>query len=76
VVDRHLPSMLRRIQMSYARGTDDADAPGAPDAASDFSTADRAWGLMPLRDYAEAVHETMERDYAPRFAELGIRFPG
>jgi hypothetical protein len=67
--------MLRRIRTSYARGTDSAGAPGSPDAARDFSAADRAWGLMPFDDYAEAVQETMERDYAPRFAELGIEMP-
>jgi hypothetical protein len=64
-----LPPMLERVRRNY-----DVTPVGAVDPAGvpDFSAADRAWGLMPLSDYANAVTETFARDYAPRFAALDI----
>jgi hypothetical protein len=38
-----------------------------------FAEADRAWGLIPVGEYARAVEETFDRDYVPRFAGLGVR---
>jgi hypothetical protein len=68
-----LPSMLDRIRRSYdVIATRSPRAPGAPDEASDFSETDRAWGLMPLSEYAAAVEETFARDYVPRFASLNV----
>jgi hypothetical protein len=37
-----------------------------------FDEGLRAWGMMPNGEYREAVFETLERDYAPRFADYGI----
>jgi hypothetical protein len=64
---KELDGMLRRVRSSYAPG---ARAPSR--RPPPFAEADRAWGLMPLGEYAAAVEETFERDYAPRFAGLGI----
>jgi hypothetical protein len=66
VIRAELPGMLGRVRRNYR-----SEVTGV-DAATAFDAADRAWGLMPFGDYAEGVHETFERDYAPRFAELGI----
>jgi hypothetical protein len=33
---------------------------------------DRRWGLMPVADYRAALTTAIERDYIPRFAQLGI----
>lgn len=35
----------------------------------------RAWGVMPASEYVAAVSEAFARDYAPRFAALGISMP-
>jgi len=60
------PGMLARVRRNYGVA-DRADA-----AEVSISDADRAWGLMPIAEYREAVRETFVRDYAPRFSELGI----
>jgi hypothetical protein len=65
-----LPAMLRRVRRNYGV----SDLP-RPENAGAFSDADRAWGLMPLSEYADAVAETFARDYAPRFADLHIDAP-
>lgn len=65
-----LPPMLRRVRKNYGA----LDAPPAR-AKDEFSESDRAWGLMPLIEYAEAVEETIVRDYTPRFRALGIDVP-
>jgi hypothetical protein len=64
VLARDLPLMLKRVRDRYV-----------VEAGPEFDEADRAWGLMPLSDYAEAVDETYERDYRPRFASLSIELP-
>lgn len=33
---------------------------------------DRRWGLAPASEYAEVLERSIDRDFAPRFAELGI----
>ncbi len=33
---------------------------------------DRAWGLMPIADYRAALATAVERDYIPRFTQLGV----
>jgi hypothetical protein len=58
--------MLRRVRANY--GVDAAATHRAPP----FEDTARAWGLMPIGDYAAAVQETFERDYTPRFAGLGF----
>jgi hypothetical protein len=66
VLERELPAMLGRVRDRYVI---------AGSSAPVFDEADRAWGLMPLAEYAAAVEETFQRDYAPRFAELSIDLP-
>lgn len=39
------------------------------------NAVERRWGLMPAPEYAEVVRDAIERDIAPRFAELGIELP-
>jgi hypothetical protein len=59
-----LPHMFSRLRASYAYSALQQQAPDDPLA--------RRWGLMPAPDYARALHETLERDYVPRFADHGI----
>lgn len=75
LVTAELPAMLRRLRQSYASGR--LERPSASSSTiPDFSAADRAWGLMPASEYADAVDETWRRDYTPRFGSLGIVVPG
>lgn len=64
LIDAELSSMLLRQRSSYA-------PPGA-DRETRIPPADRAWGLMPAARYGEVLTRAVERDYAPRFARLGI----
>jgi hypothetical protein len=67
VLAAELPAMLHRVRKNYG-ATDGAASRPQPE----LSNAERAWGLMPLDEYANAVEETIVRDYAPRFRTLGI----
>jgi hypothetical protein len=68
-----LPGMLKRQRARYAGATlaRRDRLHGTPSMSAD----ERAWGLMPLGEYAAAVDETWARDYAPRFAALGVPLP-
>jgi hypothetical protein len=68
LVERELPAQLAEVRAVYA-APDDAGDDGDAGACS---RADRAWGLMPRRSYAEIFDATLTRDYIPRFARLGI----
>jgi hypothetical protein len=35
----------------------------------------RAWGVISILEYGEAIEETVARDYAPRFADLSLSLP-
>lgn len=59
--------MLTQVRKHYG-ALEAAGERAAPDVADD----ERAWGLMPRGEYAEAVEDTFARDYQPRFASLGI----
>jgi hypothetical protein len=61
VVDE-LPGYFDRIRRSYGSG----------EHASGIETADAAWGLMPPARYAEVLRRTLQRDWVPRFAKLGV----
>jgi len=69
LAEAELPQQFERLRASYAYASlgQAADAGAAPADAQQ-----RRWGLMPPSHYAEALVETYERDYGPRFAELGI----
>jgi hypothetical protein len=71
VLDEELPGMIRRVRKNY--GATDG---GASRPQPKLSDAERAWGLMPIDEYADAVEETIVRDYAPRFSTMGIETPG
>jgi len=61
LVQERLPLWLAALEHNYGSPTD-----------IPFDDGMRAWGLMPHADYRGALAETLERDYAPRFAEYGI----
>jgi hypothetical protein len=60
-----LPAMFERLRSSYGQSDFEAriDEPGEADAR---------WGLMPSPRYHEILLRTVERDYIPRFARVGI----
>lgn len=62
VVERELARGFARVRGAY----------GASASASTFAEPDRAWGLMEVARYREAVDRTLHRDWIPRFAEVGI----
>jgi hypothetical protein len=59
-----LPRQFERLRASYAYAS-----LGQSNQADPLA---QRWGLMPASDYAEALLETLERDYRPRFADFGI----
>jgi hypothetical protein len=59
-----LPRQFERLRISYGYARLGQSAEADPLA--------QRWGLMPFCDYAQALVETYERDYRPRFAEFGI----
>ncbi len=56
--------LLDRLKKRYGVGSESAPLP---------SDAELAWGLLPTDRYASIVTATIEREYAPRFAALGIQ---
>lgn len=60
VVVKALPNAFERLRNAY--GGD----------VSTITEAERAWGLMPPSEYAAVVERTVERDWVPRFANVGI----
>jgi hypothetical protein len=72
-----LPNMLEQVRLGYGGiALDRHGAEALARMAEQLPASTRAWGCMPLRDYVEAVEETLERDYLPRFAALGVTLPG
>ena len=63
VADAELPQLFGALVDNYG---DDPDAP------TEISDDDRAWGLAPPGDYARILAATVERDFVPRFAARGI----
>lgn len=61
---RELPEMFARLDDSYGDG--------AREPQSETADDDRRWGVAPSHEYASILHRTVERDYEPRFARLGI----
>lgn len=59
-----LPQMFERLRTNYAFAS--------LGQASPRDELAQRWGLMPASDYAQALLETYERDYRPRFADLGV----
>jgi hypothetical protein len=71
-----LPAMLTRVRRNY--GGIALDRLGAEELerlGQELPASTRAWGVMPVSEYLEAVEETFRRDYAPRFAALDIAWP-
>jgi hypothetical protein len=64
LVARELSSYFARVRASYA-------SPGAARGAA-IADGERAWGLMPPADYVRVLQATLERDWVPRFRQLGL----
>ena len=60
VVVEALPSAFVRLRHAYSGDI------------SSVTEAERAWGLMPPSEYAAVVERTVDRDWIPRFANVGI----
>lgn len=61
LVERELPALVASVRRTYAGGSNDGDE------------RDYDWGLMPAAEYAAILERTVEKDFIPRFARLGIR---
>jgi hypothetical protein len=72
LLGRELAGMLMRLRRGYGGVALERSRAALESEARLFSDADRAWGLIPVLEYVSVVEETLERDYRPRFAELGI----
>lgn len=59
-----LPHLFERLRTNYAFAS--------LGQQQERDAVTQRWGLMPMCDYAQALLETYERDYRPRFADLGI----
>lgn len=64
VVELELPRMFGRMRRLYA--------PQGAGSDREMSDDERAWGLMPSARYGEILERALERDYAPRFKEVGL----
>lgn len=64
ILETELPAMFARLRDSYVQPSDAVEA--------EMEDDERAWGLMPSAAYSEVLQRTVERDYVPRFARLGI----
>lgn len=74
---QELPHMLEKVRLGYGGiALDQHGAEALARMAAQLPVSTRAWGCMPLSAYVEAVEETLERDYLPRFAALGITLAG
>ncbi|MBL8679121.1 MAG: ferritin-like domain-containing protein [Myxococcales bacterium] len=67
IVERELPVWFRRVRTAY--GATAGRAVGADRVVDDSA---RAWGLMEISRYAAVVEETFEREWKPRFHEVGV----
>ena len=76
ILTAELPAMLMRLKHSYSSAAEAQARLAVTDAPFAFDEGDRAWGLMPASEYAEAYVETLERDFKPRFAAVGIALTG
>jgi hypothetical protein len=64
VIELELPRMFGRMRRLYA--------PHGAESDREMSDDERAWGLMPSARYGEILERALERDYVPRFKELGL----
>jgi len=64
VIVRELPASFAGIRASYGLP--------AGEKPSNMSRDETRWGLMPAARYGEILARTFERDYVPRFRELGV----
>jgi len=66
-VEAELPAMFAALRETYS--------PPGSEKRSDWKRcfgAERAWGLMPMVMYRDAVERALERDFVPRFGKLQI----
>jgi hypothetical protein len=72
LLHRELAGMLARLRRGYGGAALERSRSVLESEARSFPDANRAWGLIPVLEYVRVVEETTERDYRPRFAELGV----
>jgi hypothetical protein len=65
-VDLALPAMFARLERNFGEA--------GPPVPIDQPVGDqeRAWGVVPALEYPGILRRTVERDYMPRFGQLGI----
>ena len=61
-IEQALPGMFARQRQHYAAGAE----------SGHLTAAEGGWGLMDLDRYAAILAQTVERQYVPRFARLGL----
>jgi len=64
LVTRELPGWFARVRGMYA--------PASAQRRSNVADEDRAWGLIAPARYGEILRRTLDRDWVPRFGELGF----
>jgi hypothetical protein len=75
-VAEELPGMLTRVRRNYGGvALDRYGAEALERMGQQLPDSTRAWGVMPVSEYLQAVDETFRRDYAPRFKALDIAWP-
>jgi hypothetical protein len=67
IIERELPRWFRRIRTAY--GATAGRAVGADRVVDDSAIA---WGLMEITRYAAVVEETFDKEWTPRFDEVGV----
>jgi hypothetical protein len=71
IIERELPLWFRRVRTAY--GATAGRAVGADRVVDDSA---RAWGLMGIARYAAVVEETFDKEWRPRFHEVGVDAEG
>jgi hypothetical protein len=65
-IELELPAMFARLERTYG----EIGAPLDPDQP--LAVDEREWGLAAPDDYVAILRRTVERDYLPRFSQLGV----
>lgn len=63
-----LPAMLHELERSYGTGN---DVVARDDGA--MTSAERAWGLAPPREYAQILARAIDHDFRPRFEARDVQ---
>jgi len=64
IVVAELPAYFASLRRSYA--------PAAAEPQKNIESSNATWGLIAPARYGEVLRRTLERDWVPRFAKLGV----